>query len=236
MRRYGIFIIGAAAAALFISLGSWQLRRLHQRRALRARVEQRERMDALDLAALSEVGDSLSYRAVTVRGRYDFAHQLLVTYRVVDEITAVYVVTPLRYGDRAVLVERGWTPSADGYNAPLAALREPDTATVTGVLVQVPGDARPEGDAWPLHVRRDAAASLHGRFPYPLFPLVLRRTHAAGPLPMGLRLLAAPQLDNGPHLSYAIQWYSFAAIAIVGPVILFWNERKRRKGAAPRER
>ena len=112
MRRYGIFIIGILAAALFSRLGCWQLSRLQQRRALRAQMEQRERLEPLDLAAVTGVGDSLSYRAVTVRGTFDLARQLVVTDRVVDEVTAVYIVTPLRYGDRAVVVDRGWRPPA----------------------------------------------------------------------------------------------------------------------------
>ncbi len=230
MRRYGIFILGAAVAAVCVRLGFWQVSRLHQRRALRAQLERRERMPPLDLAALKDGADSLAYRPATVRGTFDFAHQLLVTERVVDEVPAVYVVTPLRYGDRAVLVERGWTPSADGYSAPLDALAEPDTATVTGVLLSVPRGAAPDAGAWPLHVRRDDPATLAERVPYPLFPLVLRRTHATGPLPAGLRPVAAPTLDNGPHLSYAIQWFSFAAIAVVGSIILFAKQRPGRDG------
>jgi surfeit locus 1 family protein len=228
MRRYGILILGAMVAAVCMRLGFWQVSRLHQRLALRAVVERREGMPPRDLAAATAVGDSLIYRRATVQGRFDFTHQLLVTDRVVDEVPAVYVVTPLRYADRAVLVERGWTPSPDGYGAPLDALAEPDTATVTGVLVSPPRGAAPDSGDWPLHVRRDDPVSLAARFPYPLAPLVLRRTAAAQSLPPGLRTLAAPALDNGPHLSYAIQWFSFAAIAIVGGGILFWKEGRRR--------
>jgi surfeit locus 1 family protein len=230
MRRYGIFIIGAAAAAVCIRLGFWQMSRLQQRRAWRAMVEQRERMVPLNLGAVTGAEDSLAYRAATVQGTFDFGHQVLVTNRVVDEIPAVYVVTPLRYGDRAVLVERGWTPSADGYSAPLDALAEPDTVTVTGMLLEMPRGSLPDSAAWPLHVSRDDPATLGERLPYPLFPLVLRRTHATRPLPAGLLLVAAPVLDDGPHLSYAIQWFAFAAIAVVGSVILFRKERRERVG------
>jgi surfeit locus 1 family protein len=226
MRRYGILILGAAVAVICVRLGVWQLSRLGQRRALRALVDRRERMSPLDLAAVRGATDSLSYRAAVVRGTFDFAHQMVVTDRVVDGVPAVYVVTPVRYDDRAVLVERGWAPSADGYSAPLDALAEPDSASVTGVLVPVPRGAVPDSSGWPLHVRRDDPVTLAERLPYPLFPLVLRRTGATRPLPAGLRLLTAPALDNGPHLSYAIQWFSFAAIAIVGSVILFWKERR----------
>ena len=233
MRRYGIFIVGALAAAVCIRLGVWQLSRLSQRRAWRANVEQRERMFPLDLGALASgssgsgalVADSLAYRPATVRGTFDFAHQILVTERVVHEVPAVYIVTPLRYEGRAVLVERGWTPSADGYSAPLAVLDEPDTATVTGVLLPLPRGASPDSAGWPLHVRRDDPVTLAGRLPYPLFPLVLRRTRVTGPVPRGLEPIPTPVLDNGPHLSYAIQWFSFAAIAIVGPIIFYWSQR-----------
>jgi cytochrome oxidase assembly protein ShyY1 len=32
--------------------------------------------------------------------------------------------------------------------------------------------------------------------------------------------VAPPALDDGPHLSYAIQWFSFAAIALVGSYVV----------------
>lgn len=231
MRRYGILILGAVVAVTCVRLGVWQLSRLGQRRALRALVDRRERMSPLDLAAVTGPTDSLIYRAATVRGTFDLAHQLLVMDRVVREVPAVYVVTPLRYGDRAVLVERGWTPSPDAYSVPLEALAEPETTSVTGVLMPVAHAIPPESSAWPLHVRRADPASLSARLPYPLFPLVLRRTRATRSLPVKLRLLTAPALDNGPHLSYAIQWFSFAAIAIVGSAILFLKDRRERRAS-----
>jgi len=30
----------------------------------------------------------------------------------------------------------------------------------------------------------------------------------------------APELDDGPHLSYAIQWFSFALIIVIGSIAL----------------
>jgi cytochrome oxidase assembly protein ShyY1 len=40
-----------------------------------------------------------------------------------------------------------------------------------------------------------------------------------------LSSLGPPTLDNGPHLSYAIQWFSFAAIAITGAAIVAVRSR-----------
>jgi cytochrome oxidase assembly protein ShyY1 len=34
-----------------------------------------------------------------------------------------------------------------------------------------------------------------------------------------------PDLSEGPHLSYAIQWFCFAAVAVAGAAILVRRER-----------
>jgi cytochrome oxidase assembly protein ShyY1 len=38
--------------------------------------------------------------------------------------------------------------------------------------------------------------------------------------------LELPAMDDGPHLSYAIQWFTFAAIALYGALYLLWLERR----------
>jgi cytochrome oxidase assembly protein ShyY1 len=43
--------------------------------------------------------------------------------------------------------------------------------------------------------------------------------------------LTAPALDNGAHLSYAIQWFAFAIIAWVGVAVVVSRERGKRGGA-----
>jgi surfeit locus 1 family protein len=78
---------------------------------------------------------------------------------------------------------------------------------------------------WPIHVRNVDPAALQDRYPYPLLSLLLRRTSQVGVTTGELRLILQPELNNGPHLSYAMQWFTFATIALVGGVILFWRER-----------
>jgi cytochrome oxidase assembly protein ShyY1 len=50
---------------------------------------------------------------------------------------------------------------------------------------------------------------------------VLRRTESPAATPANLAVVPLPELTGGPHLSYAVQWFSFAAIAVVGSVVLF---------------
>jgi cytochrome oxidase assembly protein ShyY1 len=37
-----------------------------------------------------------------------------------------------------------------------------------------------------------------------------------------------PALDEGPHRSYALQWFSFAVIALVGAALMVARERRGR--------
>lgn len=228
MRPYRVLIAGALAAAVCLRLGFWQVSRLHQRQAFRATVEGRARMVPVELGAgPTEEVDSLAYRAAVAHGTFDFSRQVVVVARVVDQVPGVFVVTPLRLADTtAVLVERGWVPSPDAYTVGLDSLMEPDTAEVAGLLLPVTARRAfaVRDSTWPLYAPSDDPARLAGRYPYRLLPWVLRRTLAKGPAPAGLRPVPAPLMDNGPHLSYAIQWFSFALIVLVGSVALFLKE------------
>ncbi len=114
----------------------------------------------------------------------------------------------------AVFVDRGWVPSPDGMHIDRAAVREGDTATtVEGLALAAP------------RARRDLdIARLKDSVSYPLLPFILQESRAVrpseGPSVRRLYRWPAPALDDGPHLSYAIQWFSFALITLVGTAVL----------------
>ncbi len=129
-------------------------------------------------------------------------------------VPGVDLVTPLRLSDgAAVLVDRGWAPSPDAYHVDQKAYREGDSADVLGIGVRAP---RAPGDVNP--------ALLRDSLPYPLLPFVMQQLPPATapdrPLPPGLIRWPAPELSDGPHLSYAVQWFSFAVIIVVGSLAL----------------
>jgi surfeit locus 1 family protein len=140
------------------------------------------------------------------RGVYDFSAERTWPGRSFDGTPGVALITPLRLGDgSAVLVDRGWVPSPDAFHVDHGLYREPDTAQVTGLALIPPrgrGDVTPEG----------------------FLPFVVQ-VDMPGP-PGGLpRRWPPPAFDNGPHLSYAVQWFSFALIALVGTAALIRRGR-----------
>lgn len=228
-RRDIIALVGALlVAGVCVRLGIWQLDRLHQRRAQNAVVAAARARPELEILEDPRLPiDSLRDRRLHARGAYDYARERLWHGRSYEGIPGVDFVTPLRLPDgTAVLVDRGWAPSPDGYHVDQRAYREGDSAKVVGLGMAAP---RGRGDVDPMALRDSV--------PYRLLPVVLQQlppsTALHRPPPSssaGLTRSPPPELSDGPHLSYVVQWFSFAAIIVVGSLALM---RQRATRAPP---
>lgn len=215
-------VVVAIAVAVCVALGFWQLGRRADRHVenerVRSRISQPVPLPAEGFTAGST--QALRYRGVSAAGRFDPAHEFLVRYRTREGLPGYGVVTPLVTPDGAVLVERGWVPLEMGERWPVRSAAPPaGEVTVHGWLAaphrsRVKPTAPSPASGRPGLVADVAAPQLRPLLPYDrLYELTLV---AAGdddrfPAPLGL-----PDLSDGPHLSYAFQWFSFAAIALIG--------------------
>ena len=234
MSRYASIALGILVAAVCVRLGVWQLDRLAQRKATNAIV--REQLNAPALAVDDptvwvdpSATDVLRHRRVTGTGVYDFGREVMVMARVHRGVPGVHVVTPLRItDDLAVLVERGWVPAPDGKRPAIDPAEIGDTVVVSGVFV-TPADgatAQSADRGWPLYVTGLDVTVLSAAYPYRLAPVILRRTELPATAPTDMRAIPLPPMTNGPHLSYAVQWFAFGTIALVGSFIVFWRQRQ----------
>ena len=209
--RLGIFLALVAATAC-VRLGFWQLSRLHQRIARNAAARVAWALPPIEVLANTSLDSALN-RRVHVHGVYDFDHEQLWRPRALDDALGVDLVTPVRLaGGAGVLVDRGWVPSADAYHVDQRAYRERDSVDLVGLALAAP---RSRGDVDP--------ARLKHAMPFALLPFVVQQLPDTAPSTLGRtpRRIPLPELTNGPHLSYAIQWFSFATIILVGSVFLF---------------
>jgi surfeit locus 1 family protein len=224
-RRTLAFIIFALAmAAGCVRLGIWQLSRLSERRARNAIIGQR--LDAPPAPWDSATRDSAAarYRRVQLTGRYDYAKELVMTSRSRNGAPGVYVITPLIVDSGLpVLVNRGWAYAADGMSIDLAKWKEGDTATVDGFLDDfVPAAGVVATPSQPRGVRHLVRDSLEARLGERVarFLVVQRLGSDQSDSLQHLVRVAPPALDDGPHRSYAVQWFAFALIAIVGTTVV----------------
>jgi surfeit locus 1 family protein len=217
--RLRVFVLFAAvSAAVFIRLGIWQLSRRHERRAHNAVIAGRIRETERDAGALP-LNDTagIRFRRVRISGTPDYDHELILAARSHKGAPGVNLLTPVRLvgRDTAVLVNRGWVYAADG--ATIAEERFRDTASAfVGYAEVYPS---PTGAAYagkPRVLARLGTEVAARAIPYPIarfYVVALGDSTGAADRPARLTV---PALDDGPHLSYAVQWFSFAAIALAG--------------------
>lgn len=226
-------VVVAVVASVFVGLGRWQLSR-HDEKVLENEVRtarltaQPVEIDELLAGAGDDVG-SLEYRRSVAVGAFRPSQEVLLRSRVRDGVAGFEVVTPFELETGTVLmVDRGWVPLS--FDQVPVEQAPPPTGTVqlSGVLRlgAARGALQPEDPEGSVLSRVDLdrlATMVDG----PLAPVWMQLVDDEDEtLP-----LAAPEPvfdDNGPHLSYAFQWFSFAVIAVVGFVLLVRRQIGRR--------
>ena len=215
-------------AALCIRLGIWQLDRLEQRRAFNAQVTSMRALSPLDLNAEADVDlVTMEYRAVVVHGTYDFENQVALRNFYNEGVYGYHLLTPLKLEDgRAVLVERGWIPS-EGNDAPSAWSRyqEAAPAKVEGVMrlgvAKIPFGANPDPALAPGQTRLEFwnfvnMERIAAQIPYPIMPIYIQPNLDPNDVEPPIAQQPIIELTEGPHFGYALQWFAFAAILLIG--------------------
>ena len=239
VRARGLLTIGLLAmAAGFARLGVWQVHRLRERRIANAAALEARSAPVLLLVGPSG-GTDLLGRRVRARGRYDHTHDIILRGREYRGVPGVEIVSPLLFEDTAtaVLVNRGFVPTPDAVTVYPDSLREPGERRVEGIALPLaPGGGAPlKRGGWTSWARLDLMA-LRDSLPYPISALYIRQSPDSM-LPRFPRRLEPPVLDDGPHLSYAIQWFAFAIMAVVfaGIVLMQGREREQPKSVSGEE-
>jgi len=228
--------------ALFVSAGLWQLGRAEEKRVL---IETFAAGDQVPLSRLPQSRDEagqLLFRRFSTSGRYISDRQILLDNMVSDGVVGFQVLTPLLLDSgRVVLINRGWVAGeTDRQSLPQVGV--PDfERDVTGRLAFLPepglriaqaADSSVTED-WPRRMTwpeiDDLAAVLELNQPGALYAyqLLLDKDQ-----PNGYRRDWQPE-TMGPetHLGYAIQWFSFAALALIIYTLLHVR-RVRKSGKA----
>jgi cytochrome oxidase assembly protein ShyY1 len=150
-----------------------------------------------------------------------------VRYRSRDGASGIDVVVPLVTEDgTSLLVDRGWLEARpDGTDR--SGIPDPPAGevTVTGwVRADGSGDSTAVSDRSTRAISSEEIGEALGRPVYGGF--VELRTEDGQPAE-GLAQVELPELDNGPHFFYGLQWWFFGVLAVFGFCYLAWDERKR---------
>ncbi len=227
----GILVL--IALAILISLGTWQVERLHWKEGLLADIAERQvaaPVPLADIEAMAAASGDIEYRKVTATGRYvnNKERHFFATWR---GQTGYYIYTPLELADgRALFVNRGFVPFENKEPEMRMQGQLTDQQTVTGLARQkLPGKPSwvvPDNDVaknifyWKdLDVMAESVGLDKAR----VIPFFVDADST--PNPAGLPIGGVTQVDlPNDHLQYAFTWYGLAAVLVV-VVAISWFRR-----------
>jgi cytochrome oxidase assembly protein ShyY1 len=232
-------VVVIVAVVFMIGAGFWQLQRLDERKDFNSEVRERSQRAPLELAAVLDELDAgtldpptAEWLPVTASGTY-LPDQVLEFNNSQGGRAGDNVLTALVLDDgMTVIVNRGFIRLGVGVPSPPA------------VEVQIVGYIRPSevrdrggltdaDDGEPLtEIRRIDIPRLAEQFPGEVAPVFVQLTASEPEIgPGDPSPVVLPELDNGPHLSYAIQWFIFAICVVVGWVLAVRRSLAVRAGA-----
>lgn len=230
-RWIGFAIFVVLLAAVCVRLGYWQFdrldHRLEQNKVISAHFNKPPVELSSALSAGEKVEDSTEWTRVTATGAYDVEHQVTVKFTTRDGAPGVDVVTPLVLADgSAVLINRGWTETKNTVDRPEVEAPPAGTVTVMGWLRQNNGAGSEATHPVDGQVRAISSEGLAKSVPYELRDGYLNLRTQDPPATKALALEPQPDLGQGPHFFYGLQWVFFALLATVG---YFWFARAEAK-------
>ncbi|MEM7140958.1 MAG: SURF1 family protein [Actinomycetota bacterium] len=219
---------------LFVILGFWQLQRLDERKELN--VEVRAAIEADPVAVEDLLGtEPRDHTAALAVGEYLDEHTFLVANRSFETQAGSWLVTPMRLDDgRIVVVSRGWVPRTwtagndqrliDTPTGPIEVLGRVRSSVDDGRI----GAETEIGFTEISRLDLDAVEELTG---LDVEDLWIQLAVQAPPLDAIPVPVPAPGLDEGPHLSYAFQWFFFASGTIVAYtlIVIRWRRDDERE-------
>lgn len=232
-------VLVALLVVAMVAAGFWQLDRLGDRQDRNALIEARQDEPAAPVGDLLDAGadvddpavEAVAHRRATAEGTYVDDATVVVENRSLDGRPGGWVLTPLDLGDgTGVLVNRGFV----GFTREGRIVAPPaptGTVRVEG-LVQ---ESQARGRFGPKDAAEGTLATLarvdvprvEAQVEVDLLPAYLQRLTSDPPEAAGsdedpaVVALPRPELSDGPHLSYAVQWFIFTTIALVGyPLLL----------------
>lgn len=223
-RWAGYFALVVVFAIASCGFGNWQFDRRAQAQTEIARIQANYEAEprAVDevVPQLDYWSDDLKWTPVLLTGTYLKDEEILVRGRPYSGRPGFEVLTPLLLEDGSVfVVNRGWVSIGSRQDNPDVVPEAPDGRVVVSARLKA---GEPTIDGKSAKAGSNQIATIHlpdvaSRLDLPTYTGAYGIVATQEPTPSSAPIVAPkPDLDEGPHLSYALQWYVFALLAFIG--------------------
>jgi cytochrome oxidase assembly protein ShyY1 len=234
--------VGFAALMIVLSgtmvgLGFWQLDRYHIRHGINTRIDQANATAPVPIGRVISPSrpatDDQEWTRVTVTGTYDAARTVVARDRSVNSEVGFEILVPLRLADGStIIIDRGWisTGPGNGLNAPAFPGVPGGTVTVTGRihLPESSGETPTELGGQTTVRRVDPrmiGPAIGLTNTYADYILLDTQSPAAA---AGFTRIPADRQPTWLNAGYTVQWWLFAALALV---LFAWAARREAQDA-----
>ncbi len=210
-------LIALLLILLCLWAAQWQYHRGVDRHARNTLIIEQSLLPAVELGELTGNIDSFEWRTISIQGVFDDKNQILLRNRYSDGVYGFEQLTLFVFDQRKIWVDRGWIKAGSNATIP------PQLQQTSDESVRITGRLRldsslPQGKFFAVanNAQRDLVSQLDARKGIQTedfyIDLISVSDIAMNPdVPVEL-----PELSDGPHMAYALQWIFFAALVIYG--------------------
>jgi cytochrome oxidase assembly protein ShyY1 len=209
---------------LFIRLSNWQFDRYDQRVLRNESTNVALSLAPKKIDSVSQMSDLKQWEKIELTGNYLSDQSKLVRKQFLENNLGFWVITPFKIQNgENILVNRGWIPigssASSNQSIPLAPV---GTVNLEGYL-------QPFTES--ITQPKDLPLSQVNTIDYNYFESEIANNFyvqlaKSSPMDNQVAIIPLPELSNGPHFSYAIQWILFALLLPIGWYVLLKNETK----------
>ena len=233
-RWIALTVVCLAVLPGFKALSDWQWNRLHQREAYNRVIGDNMNRTVTvlsDVATSSQqFNQAAEWTILETTGTWDTAHQVLVRKKSFQSEVGFWVVTPFVTSDTTIMVNRGWIIAGNSaIDSPTVQNPPAGEVTIQGRVRIIKSSLDPQPADLPSgQVDRivPTQIALSDRV---IANGYLELIQSKPDSVLELKTMAAPEISEGPHRSYALQWIFFALMTIAGWIILVRNEVTRQQ-------
>ncbi|MSZ46081.1 MAG: hypothetical protein F2593_04285 [Actinobacteria bacterium] len=176
------------------------------------------------LESLSGITDPISHQwlRVSITGHFISNKQTLVRNRYFQGVYGFEVLQLLQTIDGNIWINRGWVKAGDtAETAPVIPLIDTSESRILGRIRSEDLSRQLQGSFFALPQKNSAAIASASQYKESDFNFYLDLLDSENPKNAPLTPIELPDLSNGPHYAYAIQWLAFATLILLGRALLF---------------
>jgi cytochrome oxidase assembly protein ShyY1 len=210
-------LIALLLVLLCLWAAQWQYHRGVDRHARNNLIVEQSRLPEVRLSELTGNIDSFEWRKITIQGSFDDENQILLRNRYSEGVYGFEQLTLFEFDARKIWVDRGWIKA--GSNATIPPQLQKTNENIVNITGRLRLDSSlPQGKFFAVsnNAERDLVSQLDARKGIQTEDFYVDLISVSDTSMNPDVAVELPELSDGPHMAYALQWIFFAALTIYG--------------------